>query len=79
MSDSIEKIVYILGKNHTDPIAFKSVNNYKEVYGLYTYKGGVFVFKEGMDIDFKELTKKEQIKVLDMVERNDWVVNKSLQ
>ena len=57
-----EQILQLLGKNHTDPIQFKSVNSYSEIYGLYTYKGGVYIFSEGRDIDFDDLTEKEQKK-----------------
>jgi len=74
-----EKIIEILGKNHTTPIQFNAVKNYTEVYGLYTYRNGVYVFKEGMDIDFADLTPKEQTKVFEMVESKKWVLNKSLQ
>jgi len=74
-----EQILEILGKSHTDPIAFNSVKTYTEIYGLYTYKGGVYVFREGRDIDFDDLTEKEQKKVCNMVISKDWKVNKSLQ
>jgi len=30
-----EQILEILGKSHTDPIAFNSVKTYTEIYGLY--------------------------------------------
>jgi len=45
----------------------------------FIYKGGVYVFREGRDIDFDDLTEKEQKKVCNMVISKDWKVNKSLQ
>ena len=73
-----EQILEILGKNHTNTIEFISVNNFGEVYGLYTYRNDVYVLKAGEDIPFDELTEKEQIKVTNMVVSKDWKVNKSL-
>lgn len=74
-----EKIIEILGKNHTTPIQFNAVKTYTEVYGLYTYRNDVYVFKEGMDTPFEDLTSKEQKTVFDMVISKNWVKNKSLQ
>jgi hypothetical protein len=74
-----EEILNILGKNHTNTIEFISVNNYSEVYGLYTYKGDVYTLKEGQDIPFDELTEKEQTKITSMVLSKQWKINKSLQ
>jgi len=75
-----DQIIELLGKNHKIPIEFNYVKNYSEdVYGLYTYKGGVYVFKDGMDLDFDDLTPKEQKKVFDTVLSKEWKLNKSLQ
>jgi len=74
-----EQIIGILGKNHKTPIEFNLVRNYDEVYGLYTYKGGVYVFKESMDIDFDELESKEQKEVLGLVLSKKWKLNNALQ
>ena len=74
-----DKIIEILGGNHKTPIEFTSVNNYNEPYGLYTYKEGVYVFKKGMDLDFDQLTPKEQKKILDIVLSKNWKPNESLQ
>ncbi len=73
------KIIEILGKNHTTPIEFNSIEKYSNVYGLYTYKNGVYVFRDGEDLDFEELTSKEQEKILNIVESKCWKLNKSLQ
>lgn len=78
-NDAKSRILEILGKNHTTPIQFNSVKSYSDFYGLYTYKNGVYVFKDGMDLDFDDLTPKEQKRILDMVESKDWKLNKSLQ
>lgn len=73
-----EKIIELLGKNHKDPIDFQT--SYDQVYGLYTFKGDVYVLKQGMDLDFEEdLTEKEQKKVLELVLSKKWIVNPSLQ
>ncbi len=75
-----KQIIEILGKNHKIPIEFNSVKNYTEdVYGLYTYKGGIYVFKDGMDLDFDELTLKEQKKIFDIILSKEWKLNKHLQ
>lgn len=74
-----KKILAILGNNHLDPISFNSANIENEVYGLYTFENNVFVLKEGMDLEFDELSKKEKEKVLTMVESNNWKVDKTLQ
>lgn len=73
------KIIELLGENHTTTIEFTSVNNYEEVYGLYTYKNDVYVLQGGQDIPFDELIEKEQKTVLSMVESKKWKLNKSLQ
>jgi hypothetical protein len=73
------KILETLGDNHKTPIHFNSVTSYTEVYGLYTYKGGVYVFKEGRDLDFEDLTQQEQKKVFELVESKNWKLNKHLQ
>ena len=59
----MEDILKSLGENHTDPIAFESAD-YEEVYGLYTYEGGVSVFRAGMDIDFNDLSDTEKKEVI---------------
>lgn len=74
-----EKIIAILGGNHTDPISFNDVELYSEVYGLYTYKGKACCLKAGMDIDFDKLPEEEQNKVLKLVESKNWVIAPALQ
>lgn len=71
-----DQITEILGKSHTTPIQFKPVNG---IYGLYTYKGGVFVFRDGMDLDFDDLDNNEQKSILSVVSSKNWKLNKSLQ
>jgi len=78
-SDSVkQQIIDILGQNHKS-IQFNVVKSNSEVYGLYTYKGSVYVFKEGQDIDFDDIDTKEQKKVLGLVLSKDWKINKQLQ
>ena len=67
-----------LGKNHTNPIEFKLVKP-GEVYGLYTLKGNVYVFKEGMDIDYEDLSDSDKLDVLNKFKSGKWIVNKNLQ
>ena len=79
-----EEILTILGKNHKTPIAFSGIADngnikYEDVYGLYTYKNGVYCFKGGWDVDFDELTDKEKLKVLNMVKDKKYKLNPSLQ
>ena len=74
-----EQIIEVLGGNHTKPIEFTSVQNYGEVYGLYTYRRGIFVFKDGTDLEFDDLTTLEQTTVLKMVIGKKWKVNAALQ
>lgn len=45
-----EKIISVLGKNHTKAIELLGVNRNKDVYGLYTFQGDVYCFKECTDI-----------------------------
>jgi len=71
-----EKIIEFLGKNHTTPIGFDFVNGF---YGLYTYRSGVYVFKDGMDIDFESIDKKDQKGILEVVLSKKWELNKALQ
>lgn len=72
-------IIEILGDNHTDPIQFNNVNYNTEVYGLYTYCNSVYVFKKSVDMSFEDLTLKEQKKIKEMFNSNDWKINKALQ
>lgn len=71
-----EQIIDLLGKNHTTPIEFELVNGF---YGLYTYKGGVYVFKDGQDIDYEDIDEKDKTKLLNIVLSKKWKLNKSLQ
>ncbi len=73
------RIIEILGQNHMTPIQFNAVKDHSKVYGLYTYYGEVCVLKGGKDLDFDDLTEKEQKDVLKMVESKDWKLNESLQ
>ena len=62
-----------------DPIQFDAVQSHSEIYGLYTYENGVFVFRDSMDIDFDELTEKEKEHVISLVESKKWTINPALQ
>ena len=74
-----EKVLKVLGDNHTDPIQFDDAKLHTDVYGLYTYRGGVYVFKEGWDIDYKDLSSVEKKTINQRFDSRKWKVNKSLQ
>jgi hypothetical protein len=71
-----DKIIEILGQNHTTPIQFDEINGF---YGLYTYRNGVYVFKEGEDIDYDDIDNSDKNKILKAVLSKKWKLNKSLQ
>lgn len=74
-----DNIVLKLGENHINPIQFIDVNNFDDVYGLYTYKGDVCVFKGGQDILFTDLGMSEQKRVYKIFLSDRWEINKHLQ
>ena len=74
-----DEIISILGKNHTDTIQFMPPKSYTDIYGLYTWKGKVYVSSAGMDIKFSTLEWVDQEKVLKLVKSKEWVVNPELQ
>lgn len=71
-----EQIIEILGQNHIKPIQFDEVNGF---YGLYTYKSGVYVFKDGEDIDYDDIDDVDKKIILKVVLSKKWKLNKSLQ
>ena len=71
-----EQIIDLLGKDHTTPIEFDLTNGF---YGLYTYRGGVYVFKDGEDINYEDIHDKDKTKLLTVVLSKKWKLNKSLQ
>jgi hypothetical protein len=74
-----EKIISMLGNNHLDPIQFEETQEQSEIYGLYTFEGGVFIFRDNMDINFDDLKEEEQKIVTEMVESKKWIINPTLQ
>lgn len=54
----MNKILKKLGDNHTDTASF-TLSNGKYI-GVYTWKGGVYVITDSMDIEFESLTDAEQ-------------------
>ncbi|TXG81375.1 MAG: hypothetical protein E6R13_06290 [Spirochaetes bacterium] len=73
-----EEILVIRG-NNSPSIEFTKVKENTKPYGLFTYKGNVYVFKEDFHIPFEELLEEEQKEVLKTTKAGDWKVNKSLQ
>jgi hypothetical protein len=76
--DMKRQILNILGDNHKDTIELLLATG-NEPYGLYTYKGGVYVLQDGDDLDFDDLTSSEQKKVTDQVVTKNFKLNKTLQ
>lgn len=74
-----EKIIEILGSNHTESIRFIDVTSYNEVYGLYTYRGEVCCLTRGLDVDFSGLPEEEQKTVLRLVESKNWIIDNTIQ
>jgi hypothetical protein len=71
-----EQIIAVLGKNHKGPIAFDPINGF---YGLYTYRGSVYVFKNGEESDYDDLDESDKKELLKAVLSKKWKVLKSLQ
>ena len=74
-----EKIINILGKNHHNPIEFLIDKNHNNFYGLYTFKGEIYVLISGEDIHFDEIEIDDQTKIFKIVESGKWKNNKKLQ
>ena len=74
-----EKVIEVLGKNHTNPIQFEDAKSYDDPYGLYTYRGGIYVLKGGMDLDYKDLSDQDKKNLNQWFDSENWEVNKSLQ
>jgi hypothetical protein len=60
-------------------IAFKSVQSYHEVHGIYAYRNKVCCLKGGQDIDFDSLDPKEQKVILTLVQSKNWEIDNTLQ
>ena len=73
-----EKVIEVLGDNHTNPIQFEDAKGYDDPYGLYTYRGDICVIKGGMDIDYVDLSNKDKKNLNTWFDSGRWKVNKSL-
>ena len=74
---SSDRIMAVLGTNHTSPIGFnKPVEG---IYALYTYHSGVFVLHDGMDrpLSYYPIPIREALAVA--VESKDWEVDDTIQ
>jgi hypothetical protein len=74
-----EQILKILGNNRKWPVELLSATQPNQPYGLYTYRGEIYVFKEGQDISFDQLTSAEQTSVTSDILSGNYKTNKSLQ
>jgi len=59
-----EKILEILGNNHTTPCVFTSK---QDVEAIYTYKNDIYCIDLGLDFPFDALYENEQKNILDAI------------
>lgn len=74
-----QKVIEVLGPNHTDTISFKDAKTYDDPYGLYTYKGEVCVLKHGSDYDYADLTDQDKEKLTKWFDSRNWEIDNALQ
>lgn len=65
-----------IGKN---TIRFTEVQKHDDIYGMSIWRNKVCVFRGGFDIDFDQLSPKEQQLTLDRVKSMKWKIDNSLQ
>jgi hypothetical protein len=73
-----QQILDKLGNNHTKPVELLAATG-NEPYGLYTYRGDVYVLNAGQDSSFDDLTLNEKSKIVDQIISNNYKINLSLQ
>jgi hypothetical protein len=83
-----DRIVKVLGANHTKTIVF-SPNNFDftvdyddekhKVRAIYTYRGDVCYIDYDSDGDFTDVPSHIQEAIADLVERGEWVVDDTVQ
>lgn len=72
-----DKIVKILGGNHTIPVVFS--NKEIKISALYTYKKEVFVIDKGWDFSIDELPEKEIEDIIVELEKGNYVLDPTIQ
>jgi hypothetical protein len=65
-----------IGKN---TIRFTEVEKHDDIYGMSIWRNKVCVFRGGFDIDFDQLSPKEQQLTLDRVKSMKWKIDNALQ
>lgn len=72
-----EKILELLGSNHTTPCVFNDES--LATQAIYTYRKDVFCLQWGSDFPFDDLTKEEQTEIANAIENKEYIKNKSFQ
>ena len=73
----MEKILKTLGDNHTDTASFKLSNG--KYIGVYTWKGGVYVITDSMDVDFRSLSDAEQKEAIAVIKSGKYERRNDMQ
>lgn len=71
------RIIEILGKNHTTPVEFLLFCH--EIRGIYTYKNDIYVLKNGEDVSFSEFELEEQSFMTNQILNGNYKINATLQ
>ena len=71
-----ERILELLGDNHTTPCVF---NNELPVEAIYTWENDVFCLNMGEDFPFDELSQREKEKIECAIEHKEYVEDESFQ
>ena len=71
-----QKILEILGKNHTTPCVF---TNKQEVEAIYTYKNDIYCLGMGEDFPFDDVSDKGQKNILDAIVNKEYKKDKTFQ
>lgn len=70
------KILEKLGNNSTD---VRVISSKGEFFGVYTFKGNVYVLNNGSDVPFDELDGNLQQSILAAIESGNYEVDNSFQ
>lgn len=74
-----EEIIQLLGKKQGRTVELIDVEKYEEVHGIYHWRGTVCCLKNGRDIDFKDLSEKEQTEVYNQIKLKRFKINNTIQ
>jgi hypothetical protein len=65
-----EEILQKLGKNHKNTLELLKSKK-SEPYGLYTYRGEIYLLNDGKDILWENITNVEQLNIYNQIISND--------